>query len=208
LEPARIHSRERDFGLHWRDGNALYRAAWIEYTAELYIVQLGSSSDGGGHVELLAVAGLERLEQALSGWVDAVDEPDSLHWLRDRVRRHLRPPRTPASIAISEAARKGGSSPWPGPLEGAPPDGPEENPASPSEGTVAASGRARMSVMTIAPTTTHASDRGCGPRLWLEARRGARAVGAGAEVRQTQWTTRSSLPLDPSRRFDAGTPRA
>lgn len=88
---SRIHSRERDFGLHWRDADALYRAAWIEDTRELYIVQLGPSSAGGGHVELLAVAEPEHLEQTLSGWGDMVDKPDSLRWLRDRVRRHLRP---------------------------------------------------------------------------------------------------------------------
>ena len=90
LERTRILSRERDFGLHWHDGSALYRAAWIEDTEELYIVQLGPSSAGGGHVEVLAVAGLEQLEHALAGWVDVVDEPGSLRWLRDRARRHLR----------------------------------------------------------------------------------------------------------------------
>ena len=85
-----MHSRERDFGLHWRQGTTVYRAAWIEATEELYIVQLGASSDGGGHVELLGVAGLKQLEQALAGWRDVVDQPNSLHWLRNQTRRHLR----------------------------------------------------------------------------------------------------------------------
>jgi hypothetical protein len=53
----RLYSRERDMGLRWRDGTAIYRAAWIEDTGELYLVQLGTPDEGGGHVELLA-AGL------------------------------------------------------------------------------------------------------------------------------------------------------
>lgn len=88
-EVSRIHSRERDFGLRWRDETALYRAAWIEATDEFYIVQLGAPSDGGGHVELLGVVGLERLEVALAGWSDMVDQPNSLHWLRERTSRQL-----------------------------------------------------------------------------------------------------------------------
>jgi hypothetical protein len=88
-EFVRIRSRERDFGLLWRDGSALYRAAWIEDTGELYIVQLGPPSAGGGHVELLAVADFQQLEQALAGWRDMIDQPNSLQWLRARVRRHL-----------------------------------------------------------------------------------------------------------------------
>lgn len=109
LERARIHSRERDFGLHWHDGSALYRAAWIEDTGELYIVQLGPPSAGGGHVEVLAVAGLEQLERALSGWVDVVDESGSLHWLRDRARCHLRPVPHAAIGRDAAAVALGGS---------------------------------------------------------------------------------------------------
>jgi hypothetical protein len=89
----RLYSRERDVGLRWRDGTAIYRAAWIEDTGELYLVQLGAPAEGGGHVELLA-AGLEieELEGALSGWQEAQDHGDhSLDWLRDRVRRLLAP---------------------------------------------------------------------------------------------------------------------
>lgn len=87
----RLYSRERDVGLRWRDGTAIYRAAWIEDTRELYLVQLGAPDQGGGHVELLA-AGLqvEELEDAVSGWREAQDDGDqSLGWLRDRLRRLL-----------------------------------------------------------------------------------------------------------------------
>jgi hypothetical protein len=88
--PARIHSRERDFGLAWRNGAAVYRAAWIADTGELYIVQLGAAEAGGGHVELLASgAGLEQTRRALTGWRAACGREGSLDWLRDRARRHL-----------------------------------------------------------------------------------------------------------------------
>jgi hypothetical protein len=103
----RLYSRERDMGLRWREGTAIYRAAWVEDTGELYLVQLGTPDEGGGHVELLAAGlKLEELEPALAGWREAQDGGDrSLDWLRDRVRRLLagegdtgRPPRRPPSL--------------------------------------------------------------------------------------------------------------
>jgi hypothetical protein len=88
--PARIESRERDYGLAWRDGAAVYRAAWVADTGELYIVQLGAPEDGGGHVELLATgAGVEQTERALSGWRAACGREASLDWLRARAGRRL-----------------------------------------------------------------------------------------------------------------------
>jgi hypothetical protein len=129
---SRIQSRERDFGLLWRDGDTLYRAAWIKDTRELYVVQLGLSSAGGGHVELLAVAEPEQLEQTLSGWGDVVDKPDSLHWLRDRVRRHLRPATDTdpdCSQTASSARRRPSAAPHPSP--GTPPGSQHESPRQP-----------------------------------------------------------------------------
>jgi hypothetical protein len=84
-DSARLHSPELDLGLHWRHRGSLYRAAWIEDTGEVYLVQLGAPEEGGGHVELLA-AGLARpeLEAALSGWREAHDRCE-LQWLRDRL---------------------------------------------------------------------------------------------------------------------------
>ena len=49
----RLTSRERDLGLVWRDGERLFRAAVVEDTRELYVVQLGPAGEGGGHVEVL-----------------------------------------------------------------------------------------------------------------------------------------------------------
>jgi len=83
----RIHSRERDVGLWWRDGvdGPLHRAAWVGDTGELYLVRLGPAATGGGRVEVLAmVEDSERLEGVLDGWRERCGEPRSLSWLRER----------------------------------------------------------------------------------------------------------------------------
>jgi hypothetical protein len=54
-DPARLTSREVDFGVLWRERSSAsrsYRAAWIEQTGELYVVQAGEPGEGGGHVEV------------------------------------------------------------------------------------------------------------------------------------------------------------
>jgi hypothetical protein len=79
----RLTSRERDLGLVWCDGERLFRAAVVEDTRELYVVQLGPPGDGGGHVEVLGtVAAGADLEGMLDGWREAARRPDSLRWLR------------------------------------------------------------------------------------------------------------------------------
>jgi hypothetical protein len=61
----RVHSRERDVGLWWREDaqDPLHRAAWV------------------------TVADGERLEQVLDGWRERCGEPRSLSWLRRRAAR-------------------------------------------------------------------------------------------------------------------------
>jgi hypothetical protein len=83
---ARLHSPELDLGLHWHDHEVLYRAAWIEETGEVYVVQLGAPEQGGGHVEVLATGlALEALQGALRGWREA-HEHQQLAWLREHVQ--------------------------------------------------------------------------------------------------------------------------
>jgi hypothetical protein len=85
--PERLRSRERDFGLRWRDGATLHRVAWIEDTGELYAVQLGPPSAGGGNVEVLADGARDdEVAAVLRGWRTMIDRPDSIRWLRERVR--------------------------------------------------------------------------------------------------------------------------
>jgi hypothetical protein len=82
----RLTSRERDLGLVWRDGERLFRAALVEETRELYVVQLGPREDGGGHVQVLGTVqeGAD-VDRMLAGWRDAARRPDSLRWLRGRL---------------------------------------------------------------------------------------------------------------------------
>jgi len=86
----RIHSRELDVGLWWRDAadDPLHRAAWINDTGELYLVRLGPEAEGGGRVEVLAtVVDRARMEDLLEGWRERCGEPSSLTWLRLRAAR-------------------------------------------------------------------------------------------------------------------------
>jgi hypothetical protein len=84
----RAHSRERDFGLRWRDlDESTYRAAWIADTGELYTVRHGSPSEAS-RVAVLARLGADRLERALDGWQEVLEsgEPGTYEWLRARAR--------------------------------------------------------------------------------------------------------------------------
>jgi hypothetical protein len=107
-DPRRIASRERDVGLWWREraGSPIHRAAWVNDTGELYLVRLGPTEEGGGHVEVLAECARERqLETVLAGWREQCGEERSLSWLRARARRlgtlgaPPRPRRASAAVA-------------------------------------------------------------------------------------------------------------
>jgi ribosomal protein S21 len=105
----RVHSRECDVGLWWRESadGPLHRAAWICDTGELYLARLGPPEQGGGRVEVLAiVAEHEQLEQALVGWRKRCGEPQSLAWLRERARRlggRVRARRAQVTAAVASA---------------------------------------------------------------------------------------------------------
>lgn len=109
----RLHSRERDVGLWWREraDGPLHRAAWVNDTGELYLVRLGPEADGGGSVEVLAtVPERERLEGLLEGWRERCGEPGSLMWLRRRIGGSQRAPHTatrryPAALGSAGAMR-------------------------------------------------------------------------------------------------------
>jgi hypothetical protein len=109
-DPRRRPSRELDVGLWWREdaGDALHRAAWVADTGELYLVRLGPSEAGGGHVEVLAsVVGRERLENALAGWRERCGQPGSLSWLRERTARLEALARAPRFSPAAKAGRAG-----------------------------------------------------------------------------------------------------
>ena len=84
----RVASREFDIGLTWRDPDTgrTYRAAWVEATGELFLVQNGSPEDGGGHVEVLVTGcDAQRLSRVLPGWRDLIAPMGSLDVLRRAV---------------------------------------------------------------------------------------------------------------------------
>src|SRR4051794_13049691 len=107
-DPERWMSTERDLGLRWVGaGGEGYRAAWIARTEELYCVRYRTPEGGGGGVEVLGCVPAARVDRALSGWSEVCGEPESLEWLRDRVRRccggRVRPvrvPRTPVRTRV------------------------------------------------------------------------------------------------------------
>jgi hypothetical protein len=89
-DPSRLTSREVDYGVLWRERRAVdrsYRAAWIEDTGELYVVQAGAPSAGGGHVEVLGATDRDGVEAALRGWQSHCREEGSIQWIRRRARR-------------------------------------------------------------------------------------------------------------------------
>ena len=93
-DPARRHSRERDFGLFWRSlAGPTYRAAWVRDTRELYLFQHALGGRGGGSVHLLAPLLDElELERRLAGWADVCGREASLEWLLARMGDEPRDP--------------------------------------------------------------------------------------------------------------------
>jgi hypothetical protein len=95
-DPRRAGSREVDTGLWWSGlGNhaPTFRAAWVQATGELYVMQHAGTL-GGGRVDVLAdLADEATLAERLSGWQRVCGEPGSLGWLlqrSDSVPAHLR----------------------------------------------------------------------------------------------------------------------
>lgn len=92
----RRDSEELEFGMDWSDdaGN-LFQLSWVEQTGELYVM----TEFEFPRVEVLGVAATRSdVEQLLAGWPEAMREPGSLAWVRDRVagRTHA-PPGTSSS---------------------------------------------------------------------------------------------------------------
>jgi hypothetical protein len=101
-DPRRRPSAEIELGRDWTgpDG-ARYEISWIKDTGELYAMGEPTAplfSDGIGDLELAplpselvtveilgSVPDHDRLESILVGWRDAMRQPGSLDWLRDRL---------------------------------------------------------------------------------------------------------------------------
>ena len=88
----RAVSRERDLGLWWRGDGPLsptYRAAYVENTGELYLMQ-HEGTLGGGRVDVLGrFTTFAELHRRVPGWEEACGERGSIRWLLARVPRQL-----------------------------------------------------------------------------------------------------------------------
>jgi hypothetical protein len=107
----RQESEESTFGLAWTsqsDPTAYYGLHWLKSTKETYLLRgpllppflpgLLEGAGGGNLVptfrdnqfEVIVLGRVRRaseLERAIRGWRDAIDEPDSLRWLLERLNR-------------------------------------------------------------------------------------------------------------------------
>ncbi|MDA8310912.1 MAG: hypothetical protein M0Z46_09930 [Actinomycetota bacterium] len=102
-------SVEVEFGQDWRDSSGVrYELSWIADTGELYVMRepvpaewatpfggihaRGSHSSDESEVERMSVTVLgvvpsrEAVEQLLEGWQQAMESPDSVAWLAQRLR--------------------------------------------------------------------------------------------------------------------------
>lgn len=108
-DPRRRSSAELELGGDWHDANGVrYEVSWVEDTGELYVMREPVPSGwvtpfGGMHVrgahaldehelEGMTVAVVARVEsrddvaRILSGWEGAMEAPEGISWLADRLR--------------------------------------------------------------------------------------------------------------------------
>ncbi|HYI35515.1 MAG TPA: hypothetical protein VEX39_02835 [Thermoleophilaceae bacterium] len=83
----RRSSRETDLGLWWRGERGLpsFRAAWVEATGEVYLVQHGPAPRAGEVTVLGRETSRPRLMRRLGDWRTICGRPGSVDWLRSRL---------------------------------------------------------------------------------------------------------------------------
>ena len=99
-------SRERDVGLFWRGrGGVTYRAAWVQATGELYVLEHGRPHCRGGFLRIVGRYGARELEETFAGWRDECGRPLSLDWLLTRAQTS-----SASWPAVAVGARRGSGS--------------------------------------------------------------------------------------------------
>lgn len=80
-------SREVDIGLWWRGdpGTPTFRAAWVEETGEIYLVQHGPWRNAGRVTVLGRIRDRAALGRRMAGWREVCGREGSLRWLRQRL---------------------------------------------------------------------------------------------------------------------------
>ena len=89
-DPRRRASDEVQFGRQWYEDDMRYEVAWVADTGEVYAMAEPYSRRGitteSLTVEILGVVeGREAIDAALTGWQDAMSQPDGVAWVRARV---------------------------------------------------------------------------------------------------------------------------
>lgn len=117
-KPARRASTEVEYGHGWSDGTGRAGVSWVEDTGEVYAMTepdgpIEVDTVGGEYLRRLKTGDLTvhilgtvktraELDWRLRGWRDAMPEPDSLQWVRDRLQG-------PAPAATGDTAPDGGA---------------------------------------------------------------------------------------------------
>jgi hypothetical protein len=89
-DPRRRASDEIEFGREWSEGDLRFEVSWVADTGEVYVMGEPYSrreiSTESVTVEVLGVIkGREAVNSALAAWQEAMAEPNSLAWVRERV---------------------------------------------------------------------------------------------------------------------------
>jgi hypothetical protein len=89
-DPRRRASDEVEFGREWYENDLRFEVAWVADAGEVYA--MAESYDRRGvttetvTVEILAVIeGRDAINSVLTGWRDAMSQPESLAWVRAHV---------------------------------------------------------------------------------------------------------------------------
>lgn len=89
-DPRRRASDEIEFGREWSEDDRRFEVSWVADTGEVYAMAEPYSrheiSTESVTVEVLGVIeGRDAVNSMLAGWQDAMAEPNSLAWVRERV---------------------------------------------------------------------------------------------------------------------------
>ena len=101
-DPRRRHSEELEFGREWTDSSGRCQVSWVADTGEVYamlepsghVVEIDPIGDerveGPAVSELVievlgVVEGRDAIARVMSGWEDAMNTPNSLDWVRNRI---------------------------------------------------------------------------------------------------------------------------
>jgi hypothetical protein len=89
-DPRRQASEEIEFGREWYENDERFEVAWVADTGEVYAMAEPYSRRGVSTesvtVEVFAVIeGRDAINSVLTGWQDAMSQPNSLAWVRARI---------------------------------------------------------------------------------------------------------------------------